>query len=254
MERAWLEDAGFTRRNTRRAILRFIRTGVWPEERIHVLRSGVYLLQMGFIAVTNRRVVLGMSWAFVPFINSRRDLQHSQLWRAVPDWRPWGARLTLHARERRLRLGNLEREEAAALARQVQRLAVRAQPPAGPSWGRVPADVSAPEARSPMTETPTPGPGFYPDPNDPNVERYWDGQKWTESRQPIGRRPGEKEQEANGVIIAGYVLAVLIPLVGFILGLTQINRNRHGLWVVILSVVAFAVWYAIVMSSSDTTI
>ncbi len=89
-----------------------------------------------------------------------------------------------------------------------------------------------------------PGPGFYPDPNDPQVERYWDGKKWTESRQPI-RAGDQKEQDASGVIIAGYIFAVLLPLVGFIIGLTQINKSRHGIWVVVASVVAFMIWLAI---------
>lgn len=95
-----------------------------------------------------------------------------------------------------------------------------------------------------------PDPGFYPDPNDPKVERYWDGRKWTESRQPAGLGrgvavSGGKEQEATGIIIAGYIFAVLMPLVGFIIGLTQINKNRHGIWVVVVAAVAFFVWLAI---------
>jgi Protein of unknown function (DUF2510) len=95
-----------------------------------------------------------------------------------------------------------------------------------------------------------PDPGFYPDPNDPKVERYWDGKRWTESRQPVGVAQavpanGEKQQEASGIIIAGYIFAVLMPIVGFILGLTQVNRNRHGIWVVVVSVIAFIVWLAI---------
>ena len=98
------------------------------------------------------------------------------------------------------------------------------------------------------------GPGFYPDPNDASVERYWDGKKWTESRQPAGngKRPGdEKEQNATGIIIAGYVFAVLMPIVGFVIGLTQINRNRHGVWVVVVAAVAFAIWVGIL--SADQT-
>lgn len=95
-----------------------------------------------------------------------------------------------------------------------------------------------------------PDPGFYPDPNDPKVERYWDGRKWTDSRQPagLGRTTASataKEQNASGVIIAGYIFAVLMPLVGFIIGLTQINKNRHGIWVVVVAAVAFVVWLAI---------
>ena len=94
-----------------------------------------------------------------------------------------------------------------------------------------------------------PDPGFYPDPNDAKVERYWDGRKWTDSRQSagLGRDPKSDvmKQHADGIIIAGYVFAVLMPLVGFIIGLTQINKNRHGIWVVVVSAVAFVIFVAI---------
>lgn len=104
-----------------------------------------------------------------------------------------------------------------------------------------------------MSQTP---PGWYPDPHDPTSTRYWDGQQWTENRAPVAgpRQVGAdgKEQEAGGVIIAGYIFAVLMPIVGFIIGLTQINRNRHGLWVVIVSVVAFLIWLGIFQSQGTT--
>jgi hypothetical protein len=99
-----------------------------------------------------------------------------------------------------------------------------------------------------------PGPGFYHDPNDATVDRYWDGAQWTENRVPRGMgEPGkkEKEQKADGVIITGYILAVLMPLIGFIIGLTQINKNRHGIWVVVASVAAFVMWIAIFSSSGS---
>jgi hypothetical protein len=99
-----------------------------------------------------------------------------------------------------------------------------------------------------------PDPGFYPDPNDASVERYWDGKKWTESRQPAGsgQRPtDEKEQSATGIIIAGYAFAVLMPIVGFVIGLTQINRNRHGVWVVVVAAVAFAIWVGILSADQN---
>ena len=36
-------------------------------------------------------------------------------------------------------------------------------------------------------------------------------------------------------MVAGYIFAVLMPLIGFIIGLTQINRSRYGIWVVVIS-------------------
>jgi Protein of unknown function (DUF2510) len=102
-----------------------------------------------------------------------------------------------------------------------------------------------------------PGPGWYPDPNDPSTNRYWDGGRWTENRTPVGPAnvavgtPIGKEQHASGTVVAGYIFAVLMPLIGFIIGLTQINRSRHGIWVVVVSVVAFFLWFAIVASSGS---
>lgn len=90
-----------------------------------------------------------------------------------------------------------------------------------------------------------PGPGWYPDPNDSSTNRYWDGSDWTDSRAPATAKPGTKQQDADGTIIAGYIFAVLIPIVGFIIGLTQINKNRHGIWVVVASIAAFVIWLAI---------
>ena len=102
--------------------------------------------------------------------------------------------------------------------------------------------------------TSAPGPGWYPDPNDPATDRYWDGTHWTDSRTPHApvKVEGEKKNEVDGTIIAGYIFAVLMPLIGFIIGLTQINRNRHGLWVVVVSVVMAVIYLAAFSSSSNT--
>jgi hypothetical protein len=103
------------------------------------------------------------------------------------------------------------------------------------------------------TSAAAPGPGFYPDPSDSAVNRYWDGSAWTDSREsraPTTSTP-DKQQNADGTIIAGYVLAILMPLIGFIIGLTQINRNRHGIWVVVVSIAAFFIWLSIIASGSS---
>lgn len=92
-----------------------------------------------------------------------------------------------------------------------------------------------------------PLPGWYTDPDDPDNNRYWDGGKWTESRVPVtvvNNNDNGKADKINGVCIAGYVFAVLIPIVGFVIGLTQINRNKHGIWVVIASVAMFLIYLA----------
>jgi hypothetical protein len=97
-----------------------------------------------------------------------------------------------------------------------------------------------------------PLPGWYTDPDDPNNNRYWDGGKWTESRVPntissvTVVNNNDTADKINGACIAGYIFAVLVPIVGFVIGLTQINRNKHGIWVVIASVAMFAIYLALV--------
>jgi hypothetical protein len=69
---------------------------------------------------------------------------------------------------------------------------------------------------------------------------------------------GPPEGYQGGLVAAGYVFAVLIPLVGFILGIVTITRpsratSKHGLWIIILSVVVFAVAIALVTSKNSSS-
>ncbi len=127
VDTAWLHQAGFTRRNTRRAILSFLGSGLWAQERILHLTSGTYRLQMGFVAITDRRVVFGMSWAFFPFINRRMGVPLELIAWAKMDSKPWGARLILDSSMGRGALGDLDEEQAEQLAGLVRRLSGRAK-------------------------------------------------------------------------------------------------------------------------------
>jgi hypothetical protein len=54
-------------------------------------------------------------------------------------------------------------------------------------------------------------------------------------------RPG------NGVLIAvGYVFAILMPIVGLIIGLTQLRRGGGG--VVLAAFLAFVFWLAVILA------
>ncbi len=88
-----------------------------------------------------------------------------------------------------------------------------------------------------MTETPNTPAGWYPDPDQAQTQRYWDGSEWTDQRAPLAVE--EKVDAYSTVIVVGYVCAVLLPFVGFIIGLTQINRSSHGVWIMLLSVAVF---------------
>ena len=101
-----------------------------------------------------------------------------------------------------------------------------------------------------MTEQQTASPaGWHPDPGDPAFLRWWDGTTWTDQRQP---RPPDAsvpstEEEGSGMAVAGFVLAILLPFIGFLVGLAMIaGRRRYGGWVVLTSVVVFFLWLAIV--------
>jgi len=48
------------------------------------------------------------------------------------------------------------------------------------------------------------------------------------------------------LIIVGYVFAVLMPIVGLIIGLTQLRRGGGG--VVLAAVLAFVFWLAVILA------
>lgn len=93
--------------------------------------------------------------------------------------------------------------------------------------------------------------GWYDDPDVDGARRYYDGEKWTDQFTPPPDKQVSEKEGATGTIIVGYVLAVLMPLIGFIIGLTQINRSTHGKWVVVASCVAFIVWLIIIGAAAS---
>lgn len=60
------------------------------------------------------------------------------------------------------------------------------------------------------------------------------------------RAPG-KESQATGIVIVGYVCAVLLPIVGVVIGATQHERNRHGIRIVSISLVMLALGFVTMM-------
>lgn len=102
-----------------------------------------------------------------------------------------------------------------------------------------------------MSNPDKPPAGWHPAPNDPQTLRYWDGDSWTDSYQPATGQSEGKSRNADGVIIFGYIMAVLMPLIGFIVGLTQINKNRHGLWIVVVSVAVFVLALALLSAAAN---
>ncbi|MEN3285580.1 MAG: hypothetical protein V7607_6720 [Solirubrobacteraceae bacterium] len=73
-----------------------------------------------------------------------------------------------------------------------------------------------PPASVPAPSAPAVAPGWYPDPQSLG-QRYWDGRQWTQHIAPWGPPPTVKNDDVSGV--GGYVVSVLIPLIGFIVGI-----------------------------------
>jgi hypothetical protein len=115
-EYEWLREAGFTRRNTRRAILHLLRSLLLEGEGIVALTTGTYRFQMGYLAVTERRVMVGMSWAFLPFVKKHLAIPLEQVRIARHEHRPWGAKVEVFSNVGKFSFGDLEDDEAERLA------------------------------------------------------------------------------------------------------------------------------------------
>lgn len=76
--------------------------------------------------------------------------------------------------------------------------------------------------------------GWYKDPSTGN-DRYWDGQSWS----------AEQVKKQDTLSILGWIFAILIPIVGLILGIIVAARGKvqTGLLIVGLSIVAAVLWY-----------
>lgn len=94
--------------------------------------------------------------------------------------------------------------------------------------------------------------GWYDDAHNPNLQQYWDGERWTDAKRPkegptasssATAGGAEKERGSDALVVVGYITALLLPIVGFVLGIVLLVRRQtvHGLIVFLLSIaVAFA--------------
>jgi hypothetical protein len=68
--------------------------------------------------------------------------------------------------------------------------------------------------------------GWYPTP-DKTAERFYNGTTWTDSyRTPGAAVAVEAGGSPTAVVTVGYVMAVIIPIVGFIMGLVLLGNNN----------------------------
>lgn len=122
--------------------------------------------------------------------------------------------------------------------RSVPRVATRPKP--APRGKRKPEDLS---------------PGWKPDPADPARLRYWKGAYWTQMyavenpEDPTGPPvPVKGEGGSSGFVEIGYLLAILLPIVGFIVGLVLISRDDENGGKVMLASVLCGVGWVILFS------
>jgi hypothetical protein len=115
-------------------------------------------------------------------------------------------------------------------------------------------------------------PGWYPDPNGLPTQRWWDGQRWTDQLAPLVAAGALRTPAADyaygptGAAAANHrkvqarhheayrqltLFAVLIPLVGFVLGILYLTKSRAvdrklGEHLVVCAIVANLIWFAII--------
>jgi hypothetical protein len=84
--------------------------------------------------------------------------------------------------------------------------------------------VSTFAANSPSLQPTGTAPGWYFDPS-VGGQRYWDGSTWLNIPAPAGSAPqGGQAAPAPGIAVAALVLAIVMPLVGLIIG--YVARNQ----------------------------
>jgi hypothetical protein len=87
-------------------------------------------------------------------------------------------------------------------------------------------------------------------------QNYWDGTAWTHhadwngtawALQAMAASPAVKNPNHGNLVSGGYIFAVLMPLIGFVLGLVAVTRDepatsKHGMKIIGLSIVAFLIY------------
>jgi hypothetical protein len=115
-------------------------------------------------------------------------------------------------------------------------------------------NMSAPSAFS--SGQAAPPPGWYPDPANAAAQRYWDGSAWTQQI-AAGVQPTQPSVP-TGLVIGGYVSAVLVPLLGFILGFVAIKKHEgtgtnHGVWIIVTAVSMFVLYFLMLAAAGSSS-
>ena len=87
-----------------------------------------------------------------------------------------------------------------------------------------------------MTTSPPTPPGWYPDPQAPGYQRYWDGAQWTEHVAPLagptfqGPPPEPTGTSSSTVvlIVVGVIVGFLVLIVLLIAAVTLLGGNASS--------------------------
>jgi uncharacterized protein DUF2510 len=94
--------------------------------------------------------------------------------------------------------------------------------------------------------------GWYQDPTS-GRQRYWDGSQWTNHFSDSTASPSAV---GSGLVTAGWITAFFMPLVGFVIGLVIMNRdkaNKNGLRIVLTATGVFVLELLVLMSSAASS-
>jgi hypothetical protein len=85
-----------------------------------------------------------------------------------------------------------------------------------------------------------------------------DGEHWiAENVSSNGATASGWSDSAHRLVVLGYITAVAMPLIGFILGIVVAIRltkpnAKHGAWIIVVSVIASVVWILVFTSGALT--
>lgn len=136
----------------------------------------------------------------------------------------------------------------------------------GTAWGEPPA-ADTTHAGTPASVL---EPGWYQDPRSQQFAQHWNGTKWTGSRPYTNEPTLTAEQAADpeaktgdtgdtgdrGLLIFGYTIGVLIPIIGWVLAISIGVQDRykriraHAVGIALASITAAVIYTVIIVSAS----
>jgi hypothetical protein len=81
-----------------------------------------------------------------------------------------------------------------------------------------------------------------------------DQERWTaEYVSDNGSTSKVRSEGVRRLVVLGYITAVALPLIGFILGIVVANRptktySKHGVWIIVVSIISAVLWILVLAS------